>query len=282
MLAKRALTGVTLALAVGASVVAGPRWSPMVVIGLLVLAGAWEWAALIDRRAGRLQRSLYVSVVALAMALAWFGTERTEALAVALWWLAAGWWLVALGLVLHAGTRSADVSEAPPTPEGPSHRLGLGVAGLLSLVPAWLALGMVHKQSSGAWALLTIIGLTVAADIGAYTVGRLVGRHRLAPRVSPGKTLEGLAGGVACTLLVAIVLAWLALPTPSGFLFAAVLIALVSVLGDLTVSLFKRRAGVKHSGRLLPGHGGVLDRIDSFCATAPAWALWLTHLRGPA
>lgn len=282
MLIKRALTGIALATAVGASILLGPRWSAVAVIGLLVLAGAWEWAALIDRRVGQIHRALYVAIIALAMSLAWFATARDPGVGIVIWWIAAVWWSLALVIVLRAGVDGIDEAARAPEQRTRWQRWAVALAGALCLVPAWLGLGAVHAQSSGGWAMLTIIGLTVAADIGAYTIGRIFGRHRLLPRVSPGKTLEGLLGGVVWTLAVAATLLLLPVYTPPAFLLAAVVIALVSVLGDLTVSLFKRRAGVKDSGTLLPGHGGVLDRIDSFCATAPAWALWLALAGGAA
>ncbi|MEM9385852.1 MAG: phosphatidate cytidylyltransferase [Pseudomonadota bacterium] len=282
MLIKRALTGIALATAVGASILLGPRWSAVAVIGLLVLAGAWEWAALIDRRVGQIHRALYVAIIALAMSLAWFATARDPGVGIVIWWIAAVWWSLALVIVLRAGVDGIDEAARAPEQRTRWQRWAVALAGALCLVPAWLGLGAVHAQSSGGWAMLTIIGLTVAADIGAYTIGRIFGRHRLLPRVSPGKTLEGLLGGVVWTLAVAATLLLLPVYTPPAVLLAAVVIALVSVLGDLTVSLFKRRAGVKDSGTLLPGHGGVLDRIDSFCATAPAWALWLALAGGAA
>jgi phosphatidate cytidylyltransferase len=114
-----------------------------------------------------------------------------------------------------------------------------------------------------------------AADIGAYFVGRLLGRHKLAPKVSPGKTWEGVAGGMAGSLAVGVAGAyWFGIP---AILLAplAVVCGLVSVIGDLTVSVFKRNAKLKDSGWLLPGHGGVLDRIDSLTAAGPWLALGL-------
>jgi phosphatidate cytidylyltransferase len=155
------------------------------------------------------------------------------------------------------------------------------IAGVLTLVPAWAALGWLHLGDPGAPRLLLfVLLLTVAADTAAYFAGHAFGRTRLAPAISPGKTVEGVAGGVAGVVLLAYfygtmvvdlhgsaLALWLALAAASG---------LVSVLGDLNESKLKRIAGAKDSGTLLPGHGGVLDRIDALTAAAPTFAWgWL-------
>ena len=179
----------------------------------------------------------------------------------------------------EATESEATGAEPPPGPDAGPRRFPaalVAVAGVVSLVPAWLALSRVHAMTPGPWPLVLVIALVVAADMGAYFTGRLLGRHRLVPRVSPGKTWEGLAGGLVAALVVALVASVAGLPLPAGVVPAALMVALISVLGDLTVSMFKRDAGLKHSGRLLPGHGGVLDRIDSFCSAAPAFALWMS------
>lgn len=112
------------------------------------------------------------------------------------------------------------------------------------------------------------------SDTGAYLVGRAIGRNKLMPSVSPGKTWEGLAGGVALTLLVGWVLAryWKEL-SPTQWMFAACVVAVTATLGDLLESAFKRARGVKDSGTILPGHGGILDRFDGFLLAAPA--MWV-------
>jgi phosphatidate cytidylyltransferase len=156
------------------------------------------------------------------------------------------------------------------------------LAGDLILVPAWGALVALHGQEphGPAWVLF-LAALVWLADIGAFFAGRRWGRRKLAVRVSPGKSWEGVAGGVLAALAgaaVAVVLAGEPLhQVPILFVLVVVTVA-ASVLGDLTESLFKREAGLKDSGGLLPGHGGVLDRIDSLLAAAPVFVLGLVWL----
>jgi phosphatidate cytidylyltransferase len=160
-------------------------------------------------------------------------------------------------------------------------------AGTAAVVPAWCALAVIHSSEPHGhrWLLLALL-LVWAADSGAYFAGRKFGGkwfagRKLAPRISPNKTLEGLAGGVALAMLVAVVGA-LVIGTPAAQLPAVALVALFTVLfsvaGDLFESLLKRHVGMKDSGHLIPGHGGVLDRIDSVLAALPVFALgkiWL-------
>ncbi|MBI3910889.1 MAG: phosphatidate cytidylyltransferase [Armatimonadetes bacterium] len=133
-------------------------------------------------------------------------------------------------------------------------------------LPDWLA-----SVDAGAWLLLFTLGLTWAADTGAYLVGKRWGRHRMAPVLSPGKTWEGLAGGFVATVLVAGLLGAVCLRFPLGWSLATgLLIGALAPLGDLVKSAFKREIGIKDFGALIPGHGGVLDRFDSLLFTAPA------------
>lgn len=164
--------------------------------------------------------------------------------------------------------------------------LSAGIAGILVgtivLVPAWV--GMVRLHGIGPWALLSAMALVWVADIAAYFVGRAIGRHKLAPAISPGKTWEGAAGAAIGGLLYAFVLrqyGGLSIPVNTAwFVFGTVLLVGISIVGDLFESMIKRQAGVKDSSRLLPGHGGVLDRIDSLTSTLPvlvvASSIWRT------
>jgi len=155
-----------------------------------------------------------------------------------------------------------------------------GVMGIFVLVPCWAALNYIRNQESGFYALLFLFALIWGADIGAYFAGKKWGKHKLAPLVSPGKSVEGFAAAMLVTFIIAILAAWwTALPVrvwPGCILIALVTVAF-SVIGDLFESMLKRQAGLKDSGKLLPGHGGLLDRIDSLTAAAPIFVFtaWL-------
>jgi phosphatidate cytidylyltransferase len=157
---------------------------------------------------------------------------------------------------------------------GRHNRITATVCGFLALVPAWVALAYLYlSKPAGPEMVLYLLGLVWAADIGAFFAGRTFGRVKLAPRVSPSKTWEGVLGGLIFGAVVAALgAAWLKQPR-LGFICLSVAVVFVSIVGDLTESMFKRYAGVKDSGALFPGHGGVLDRIDSVTAAAPVFLL---------
>jgi phosphatidate cytidylyltransferase len=241
-------------------------WPFRVFAAAIVAVAAWEWAAMAGWK-GRLPQGTYAALVlaalvALALRPDWLAVAEKPLLVVAL-----GFWLVAHRLVLAypAGTGY----WASP--------LVLAVLGLVLLVPAWLGLTVLHAQSA-AW-LMYVFVLVWGADTGAYFAGRAFGRTKLAPSVSPGKTLEGFLGGLALTMAVALAVAlYLDLSGRRfyAFLGLSLLTILASVMGDLFESMVKRQAGIKDSGRIFPGHGGALDRIDSLTAAAPVFALgWL-------
>jgi len=157
-----------------------------------------------------------------------------------------------------------------------SHPLVGSVVGALVILPAWLAL--VQLRQLGAGQLLAIMGIVWLADIAAYFSGRALGRHKLAPGISPGKTWEGVVGGVLAVIVYGFMFAFRLPATLSGnkllLLGGLVLVTMVSVVGDLFESLLKRQVGLKDSSNLLPGHGGILDRIDSLTSTLPLVALF--------
>jgi phosphatidate cytidylyltransferase len=154
------------------------------------------------------------------------------------------------------------------------------VIGLLILLPAWQGLMLFKQWPEANGLILAVMVLVWVADIGAYFSGRRFGKNKLAPQVSPGKSWEGVFGGLAASLLVTLAVGLTRDWSGSALLIAiagAAVVVLISVVGDLTESMFKRQAGLKDSSNLLPGHGGVLDRIDSLTAAIPVFAvlLWL-------
>jgi phosphatidate cytidylyltransferase len=154
------------------------------------------------------------------------------------------------------------------------------VIGLLILLPAWQGLVYIKHMALGNWLIMAVMVLVWGADIGAYFSGRAFGKRKLAPAVSPGKSWEGVYGGLVLTLVITAVVGvvrdW-SVKQILLALIAAAVVVLISVVGDLTESMFKRQAGIKDSSNLLPGHGGVLDRIDSLTAAIPVFAvlLWM-------
>jgi phosphatidate cytidylyltransferase len=239
-----------------------PDWTALG-FGVVLTAGAWEWAGFGGLQS-RAARAAYTSAIAVLLVLSWRWTEDPAHL-LALLALACVWWLAAfLWLVI------APVRHRP--------RLAL-LCGIPVLVPAFVALGRLDRASGepmhGPAIVLWLVLLVIAADIGAFFVGRSLGKRKLAPQVSPGKTWEGALGGLAAVALVAWGgAAYFGLPAQPCIAFGCA-VGIFSVIGDLTESMFKRSAGLKDSGVLLPGHGGILDRIDSVTAAAPLYALGL-------
>jgi phosphatidate cytidylyltransferase len=255
LLVTRVITGAVLGAVLIATVLLLPTTYAAAVLAVLWLAGAWEWAGLARLRGA--YQAVYVAVVAVAMML----SLRAGPLAVTpMLVIAIAWWSVALAALL----------SAPHTFAMPA----VAAVGLVVLLPSWLLLAELHGGGpAGPGLALTALAIVWAADVGAYGVGRLLGRVKLAPKISPGKTWEGLGGGVALAAAVAWVAA-LVLELPQAQMVTlGVVTALVSVVGDLTVSMFKRNVGLKDSGALLPGHGGVMDRIDSLTAAVPVFML---------
>lgn len=264
MLMQRVITAVILAPLVVAGFIwlHGPWFA--LFVGAVVTLAAWEWARLAGETTQK-GRSIYALVVALILVGLYHGAWPAQYVFVP----AALWWVAALGMVARYPA-SRGVWAAP---------LVAQLFGLLILLPAWYGLVWLKGQPGGLWLILAVMVLVWAADIGAYFAGKTWGKRKLAPRVSPGKSIEGLMGGVVVTQLLtlgaAVYLGWEASAILLGQL-GALIVVLFSVVGDLTESMFKRDQGMKDSSNLLPGHGGVMDRIDSLTAAIPIFSLcWL-------
>lgn len=233
-----------------------------VALGLVVIVGGWEWSAFLAQ--GLPARLLYLVLLgALGLAARRYALSGTAF--IWLMQLAVAWWVVALLWVAFAPTRGMRAAAA--------------VAGLLSLIPTWIALLRLDLGFAyGARWTLFILALAFAADTGAFFAGRAFGRTPLAPRVSPHKTWEGVLGGMLLALVIAVAGAVYFRQPWASFVGLCLIAAAFSVVGDLTESMLKRHVNLKDSGRLFPGHGGVLDRIDSVTAATPVMALGLVWL----
>lgn len=258
MLKTRIITAVIALLIFGAVLFVVPARVAELVIALLIIAGAWEWSGFLglSTTAGR---SVYVVVIALLMAVMEFVLPTYSQ---ALLQIACIWWFIAFIWTFFF-----------PTPIPLALRW---ICGALVLVPVFVAMLTLYRMS--AEYLLFALVIVWAADCGAYFSGKMFGRVKLAPSISPGKTWEGVVGGLVLVAALTIGWALYANLEISVLLPFCLGVAAISVVGDLTVSMFKRTAGVKDSGKLFPGHGGVLDRIDSVSAAAPLFALGLVQL----
>ena len=231
--------------------------------------GAWEWANL-ARYVGW-QRYLYALTIALLLIAVSFLIEISSSWALAILLIAALWWVLALILVI----------DYPRSQRYWSSRWVLTLLGPIMLVPGYVGLMQLKQTNDSHFLILLLFFLIWGADIGAYFSGLRWGDKKLAPAVSPGKSWAGFYGGVTLATLIAIAMClWLGKPvmlSAAGLVFVlgCILVILFSVLGDLTESMFKRQRGIKDSSQLLPGHGGVLDRVDSLLAGAPIFALFV-------
>ena len=242
---------------------------------VVFLAALWEWLKLAEVDDTLARATLLLCNAAVMAALVW-GSRSAQGGSFALLQLVVligvAWWLLAMLWMKHYHFAADHDSHA---------RAFKLLAGTLAVIPAWCALGLIHaSQPNGHQWLLLALFLVWAADSGAYFAGRHLGgklfKRRLAPRISPNKTIEGLLGGLLLALVVAIVGALLIGAAPAqlpAITAVALATVLFSVVGDLFESLLKRHINVKDSSNLIPGHGGVLDRVDSVLAALPVFAL---------
>lgn len=259
-LAKRIVTAVAVGAAVLAALLVLPPWGVAAFFLLLGLLAADEWAKLVGltKLGGRIA---FAATLAALAAVLW---RLPEARLPTLHLLILFWLIAAIGIWHDASRRWLR-----------SRPVVLSV-GLVVLLGTWLALSKLHVEQ-GAGFVVWLILATTLADTGAYFAGRRFGRRKLAPAISPGKTLEGAGGGLLATLLWGACGAWFFNGGASLWLAVSVAVFLAALAGDLFESALKRAHDAKDSGTTLPGHGGILDRIDSLTAAAPVFA-WLTEM----
>ena len=264
MLKQRVMTAIALVVVLLGVMLGLPPMATVWLVTVLVLIGAWEWAAFTGRNTPGV-RAAYTAFIAGALLVSLYLYASQPQFVRVVMIVAMAWWFAAFLWISLAPTRVQPVSAA--------------MAGVFALVPCWLALVHVtFATQSTRWVLFTL-ALVWAADTGAFFAGRWLGRVPLAPRVSPKKTWEGVFGGIVTSALVAWVAAtYLFAVDLWPFVLTCVAVAAISIVGDLTESMLKRAVGLKDSGSVFPGHGGMLDRIDSVTAAAPTLVFSLIAL----
>ncbi len=259
MLKQRVLTAIVLIPLLLLGIFLLPKfWFECITAAIFLLA-AWEWVKLVGIANNGL-RAIYLFILVLVLLL----IQRIPGAPLLI--LAAVSWIGICYFVFHYETFCLLWAKS---------RVVQLMLGIWLLALSWYGINFIRWQELGAYKLLLLLLIVWGADTGAYFVGRKWGKQKLAPLISPGKSREGVLGGIVAAILVTVVAAWF-LPYGwsyyGGMLILALLIACISVLGDLFESMIKRQSGVKDSGNILPGHGGVLDRIDSLISAAPIYA----------
>jgi phosphatidate cytidylyltransferase len=273
MLRQRVVTGLVLVAGFLAAIVFVPLPGLAVIFGFIVTLGGWEWARMAGWQSN-VSRGLYAFILAATLGGVYvycgLGASPQDSQVQPFLGLACLWWSVAM----------LWVKSYPASGALWGNMAMRSLMGLLILAPAWLAAVYLLSFARGGMLMVAMILIVVTADIGAYFSGKTFGKHKLAPEVSPAKTWEGFWGGVLACFLLSLA-GWYLLPVQKQHigLISVVTVVLItgvaSVIGDLTVSMVKRQSGIKDSGNILPGHGGVLDRLDSIAAAAPVFALGL-------
>ncbi len=264
MLAKRVITGViALAVVLGALFYLPPVLV-LLLIAAIVVAGGYEWGRFVSPNSPSVALLFPVLLIPLLLASEVL-VLPSMSLTLGTLVMAQILWLVAIILLFRFPVRFSSAATT--------------VVGLVLLTTTFVALAALYLSEQGALLLLVMLIFVWAADVGAYFAGKQFGQRKLAPSVSPGKSWEGAIGGLVLVAMIAYFVAPLLKVQPLVMVGIALPGAALSIVGDLTVSMFKRNAGLKDSGTLFPGHGGVMDRIDSISAAMPLFAL-LWYLNG--
>lgn len=263
MLKKRIITAIILAIVLIADTFL-PMMGFALSMAVVVALGAWEWANL-----SGLEKIGAKSSYVLAMLLLLIGVYELPFASI-LWLASIFWFLVLMAIVLYPN--SAKYWSQP---------IVRMVMGFIALPIMWNSFLVIHEEPNGAWLILILWAMVALADIGAYFAGHAFGNKKLAPLVSPGKTREGAYGGLMSAAGITFLASFLygfSFNQALGCAVVAITVAVSSIIGDLFESMLKRFRGVKDSGQLLPGHGGVLDRIDGWMAAAPVFAFFIVQL----
>jgi len=258
MLKQRVVTAIVALSVLAVVMFVVPVIIARIAIALLMLGAAWEWSGFIFSNENK-GRYVYLLFIAILMAVIFVELPNAGLVGIILK-ISLGWWFTALAWMFFFPT--------------PIAKPVAWICGALVIVPAWLALDILYLQRPEL--LLFALLIVWVADMGAYFVGKGFGRVKLAPQISPGKTWEGVFGGVSAVMVLAVMGSQAFEIEIAVIVPFCLAVAMISIVGDLTVSMFKRHSGVKDSGNLFPGHGGVLDRIDSVTAAVPLFALGLS------
>lgn len=278
MLKQRILTAIILGPLILWSVVAFSHRAIAIELGIILTIAAWEWARLsgISHQIGRFTYAILIMFCMLLVTIALH--KRPDLLESILMVVSLGW-LAALLTIILFNKKDNQAIESMTTGNIVINLF----SGLIILLGAFVAITGLHQSRQyGYEFILILLAIIWIADSAAYFSGKAFGKHKLAVHVSPGKTWEGVIGAMLAVLITAFVLARYLQYTPEktvAFMLIALITMSISIVGDLLESLFKRRAGVKDSSHLLPGHGGILDRIDSLVAAAPIFLLGLMLAR---
>ncbi len=274
---QRIITAIILAPLVVAGIFLLPLPSFIIALAIIALIGFWEWTQFVEQPSSRLIKLIPgVAVSALSFYLLPFDSINLDTVVdghVMMLWIGAIWWVFASGLAITY-PRSAQWWRSSSV-----LRHGFGILTILPFFWSVLLLraeDMTTDAFHGAKLVLFVCLLVWAADSGAYFAGKSFGKHKMAPKVSPNKTIEGLVGGIIAALIAGWFAAkWFDIQFSSytALFITTLLTVVISVLGDLVESMFKRVSGIKDSSNIIPGHGGVLDRIDSLTAAFPIFTL---------
>lgn len=271
MLKQRVLTAAILIPLLLVSIIWLPSQYFALLIAFVATVGAWEWTKFMQLTVLP-KKLLYMAVFLVTLTICWYFTSAYPEFASLILYGSLLWWVCALFLIF----------SYPRQIKLCNNNIISGVIGIVVLVPCWLSITWLHnKYEQGIQLVVYLFALIAVADSGAYFGGRLWGRNKLAPNVSPGKSWEGAISGLVCVGILAYFCFEIVMQRPLNrqstgiFIIISLITAAFSIVGDLSESLFKRRVGLKDSGNILPGHGGVLDRIDSMTAAAPVFAIWV-------